>query len=359
MKVQALTKYTNLAASTRQRVQQYVAPLERAGITVKSTALLGDAYVANLATNAGYSKLDVIRAYAGRLKLILTACDADVIWVYAELFPYLPAAFEALIFRSGKPVIYDIDDAFFEQYDRRTGVSGALLREKLDVLMRRAALCCCGNAYLRDHVERRGGRAIILPTVVDTNAYTPTNARKSPLTIGWIGSPSTWSFVLPHLPLLRRLASEYGVRIRVVGAGVAAEAERFRQLDLIEWSESTEIDEVRRMDIGIMPLPDEPWARGKSGYKLIQYMACGLPVVASPVGVNAEIVVEGVTGLLATDPDEWELALRQLIASADLRAAMGLEGRTRAISHYSLQSQTPRLIKAFRDVVSGDTPSSA
>lgn len=193
---------------------------------------------------------------------------------------------------------------------------------------------------------------MILPTVVDTDAYTPlSGARAAPLTIGWIGSPSTWRFVRPYLPLLSELVRDYGIRVRVVGAGVAAEVDSFDGLDLIEWTEATEIDEVRRMDIGIMPLPDEPWARGKSGYKLIQYMACGLPVIASPVGVNSEIVVGGVSGVLATDFAQWEAALRQLIGSAELRADMGREGRARAIERYSLQSQAPRLIAAFRSVV--------
>jgi glycosyltransferase involved in cell wall biosynthesis len=167
------------------------------------------------------------------------------------------------------------------------------------------------------------------------------------VTIGWIGSPSTWPNVLPLLPLLTELARSHGVRVRVVGAGQAAARDRFDGLDLVDWSEAGEVGDVQAMDIGIMPLADQPFERGKSGYKLVQYLACGLPVVASPVGVNCEIVREDV-GFLATTEDEWRAALTTLIADAELRRRLGSAGRAKAESAYSLASQTPRLVEVLR-----------
>ncbi len=219
----------------------------------------------------------------------------------------------------------------------------------MEPLIAGAAAVCAGNDYLRDYADRAGASAIVLPTVVDIDQYVPAPTRPPrPLTIGWIGSPSTWTFVHPLLPLLAKLCRDRGIRFAAVGAGAAAGADRFDGLDFIDWSEASEIASVQAMDIGIMPLPDEPWARGKSGYKLVQYMGCGLPVIASPVGVNAAIVEDGRTGLLATDVDRWRSALIRLIDDPALRAAMGQAGRRRAVKSYSLQAHAPRLIEAMR-----------
>jgi glycosyltransferase involved in cell wall biosynthesis len=128
----------------------------------------------------------------------------------------------------------------------------------------------------------------------------------------------------------------------VIGAGI--EAQPAPGLTLVDWKEATEISELGSIDIGIMPLPDNAWARGKCGYKLIQYGACGLPVIASPVGVNSEIVLEGSTGLLATTRKEWVNALERLLTNDNLRRSLGEAGRQRIENHYSLKVQSPRLI---------------
>jgi glycosyltransferase involved in cell wall biosynthesis len=343
VRVAAFTKYGRAAASTRQRLLQYLPRLREAGIEVDFHPLLDDDYVRSLATGERFSHLEVIRSYARRMTELAQRPDCDVVWIYAELFPYLPAAFERLAFRAGKPVVYDFDDAFFLAYEDKPLLSG-----KLEPLLKGAALCCCGNDYLRDHALRFTARAIVLPTVVDTDQYRPmADQPDRVVTVGWIGTPSTWAYVHSHLPLLREICSERGVRLLVVGAGKAAEADLFAGMELRDWREEREVADVQSMDIGIMPLPDEPWARGKSGYKLIQYMACGLPVIASPVGANATIVDHGKTGLLAGDASGWRAAFGSLLADRDLRARMGLAGREKAVRDYSLQSQAPRLIEVL------------
>jgi glycosyltransferase involved in cell wall biosynthesis len=135
-----------------------------------------------------------------------------------------------------------------------------------------------------------------------------------------------------------------------VGAGVAASADAFPGLELLKWSVDSEIEEVQSFDIGIMPLPDDDWARGKSGYKLIQYMGCGLPVVASPVGVNTDIVLNGTNGFLANSEDDWRTALLRLIRDPMLRKQFGTVGRERTVRHYSLKSQAPRFVEVFQRV---------
>jgi glycosyltransferase involved in cell wall biosynthesis len=351
MRVLALTKYGRAAASTRQRLLQYLPALEAAGIGVVHRALLADAYVESLASGTGYSRLRVVPSYMRRLRDLLSARTYDALWVYAELFPYLPAPFERLAFSGGTPVIYDFDDAFFHQYDHSSSkLRTRVLSGKLVPLMEGAAACCCGNMYLHDYARQYNENSTILPTVVDTKLYCPKRGQQ-PLVIGWIGSPSTWGYVKPYLPLLQEICSRHGALLRIVGAGAEAERHRFAGLELVKWTEATEVNLVQSMDIGIMPLPDEPWARGKSGYKLIQYGACGLPIVASPVGVNSEIVIDGETGFVARGELEWRDAMTRLITDADLRERMGRAGRIQIEQRYSLKAHAPRFVEIIRRAV--------
>jgi len=352
MEVSCFTKYGRSAASTRQRVLQYLPALEAAGIHVTNHSLLPDEYVQSLATGDRFPSGEIAKSYLRRMRQVLqTKCDA--IWVYAELFPYLPALFERFVFLSHKPVVYDMDDAFFHTYDSAANwETRALLGGKLKPLLRGASVVCCGNAYLQDYAKELCRRSIILPTVVDTDVYrlSALTEGNRPVTIGWIGSPTTWPYVQPLLPMLRDLCRELGAAFRVVGAGASAAEDVFPGMQLLDWSEASEVEDVQNMDIGIMPLPDEQWARGKSGYKIVQYMACGLPVVASPVGVNREMVRSSIDGFLAETEAEWREALATLIEGAELRRKMGASGRHRAVQFYSLQSQAPKLVSLFQSL---------
>ncbi|QIK95831.1 glycosyltransferase family 4 protein [Sphingomonas sp. HDW15A] len=216
-----------------------------------------------------------------------------------------------------------------------------------------AAAVTAGNAYLADYARRWNANVHIIPTTVDTDAYAPVASRPAgPPVIGWIGSPSTWAYVRPYLPLLADLCAGGRAQFLAVGAGRDAEADRFEGMEARDWAEHREVADVQAMDIGIMPLPDEPWARGKCGYKLIQYMACGLPAVASPVGVNVQIVKVGQTGFLANSNSDWRSALQHLIDTPGDRARLGAAGRARAIADYSLASWAPRVVDLFCSVVS-------
>lgn len=353
MRLAAFTKYGSMAASTRQRLLQYVPHLAAAGIEVEYHPLLPDDYVRGMATGEPYPRRKTAAAYLERFRQLALGSDADAIWIYAELFPYLPGALEKLAFRSGKPVVYDCDDAFFHAYDAHPSPwLRRLLGRKLEPLLKGAAVCCCGNAYLQGYASRFSANTLLLPTVVDTDVYRPGGGRPDgqPVTIGWIGSPSTWPYMRPLLPLLRELIDRCGVRLRVVGGGRAAQSDAFPGVDLIDWTEASEVDEVRRMDIGIMPLPDDLWARGKCGYKLIQYMACALPVVASPVGVNSELVAPGGNGFLATGEGEWREALLRLIDDPALRRTFGATGRRRVEESYSLRAHAPRLVRLLQSL---------
>jgi glycosyltransferase involved in cell wall biosynthesis len=350
LRLTAFTRYDRLAASTRQRLLQYVPALKEAGIEVDYRPLLGDDYVAGLADGRRYSAARIARDYLRRLRQIRSEPLGDVVWVYAELFPQLPAAFERLLLRRRRPIVFDFDDAFFHAYDfHRSPIVRRLLGGKLEPLLRAASACTCGNAYLRDYAAQLCSNTFIVPTAVDTERYLPAKERRGDVpVIGWIGSPSTWQYMQPVAPVLEEMVRAGRARVLIVGSGSASRAQVHNGFEFVDWSEATEIAEIQRMDIGIMPLPDDPWARGKSGYKLIQYMACGLPVVASPVGVNTEIVKDGETGLLANSLPEWQAALDRLLADAGARVRMGKEGRCRAVAEYSLQAHAPRVVEIIR-----------
>lgn len=338
-----LAKYDTQAATTRQRFVQAVPYLREAGIEIDICPLFSNAYLAQLFTHGTRSKRGIVAAYWARLGVLMRASRYDFIWVQYELFPYLHAGFERLISLAGKPVIYDMDDALFHQYDQHNNPwVRKLLGNKLQPLLRRSALACCGNAYLAAYAKQFCAHTEIMPTVVDITHYRVVKKPATPTpTLGWIGSPSTWRYTAPLRGMLGEFVAEKKLNILVVGAGAAADnTDPFAFRD---WQEAREVADIQQMDIGIMPLPDEPWARGKCGYKLIQYMACGIPVIASPVGVNREIVEHGVNGFLASTDQEWREAIATLSSDAALRQRMGHAGRARVEAQYSIQHYGPRL----------------
>jgi glycosyltransferase involved in cell wall biosynthesis len=292
-------------------------------------------------------------AYARRTGQLLRAGQADLLWLEKEALPWLPWVIERALLPRYVPLVVDYDDAVFHQYDQhRSPFVRRLLGRKLDKLMASASLVTAGNRYLADRATAAGAlRVEIVPTVVDLTAYTrrPRPSSEAAPTIGWIGTPSTWTeYMTPIMPILEQTAEASGARIVAVGAGRAAAASAL--LENLPWAEDSEVARIHAMDIGIMPLTDTPWARGKCGYKLIQYMACGIPVIASPVGVNAEIVEHGVNGLLASSDAEWVEALRTLLHDPALRARMGEAGRRKVERDYSLQVWGPRVAQLLRDV---------
>lgn len=351
MRILALTKYAGMAASTRQRFVQYMPFLSEHGIEVEIAPLLQDSHLEAL--NLGRRRgLGAPVAYMKRLALLLTRRDYDLLWVHFELFPYLPGWAERLAGWSGKPIVYDYDDAIFHMYDSNPRAAvRRLLGRKLEGMLSRASAVVCGNRYLQSYAERFCPNTVVIPTVVDTDVYLPAEAgarQSAPPLIGWVGSPSTWVNVEPVVPAVVAALEPFGGRFRAVGAGASAAPRH--GLELAEWSQATEVHELQRLDIGIMPLLDRPFQNGKCGYKLIQYMACGVPVIASPVGVNSEIVTHGENGFLASSEEEWAEALKRLLSDADLRRRMGEAGRRRVEQRYSLQVQQPRLLDLFRSL---------
>ena len=351
MQVLALTRYGSLGASSRLRTLQFAPHLAAAGMKLRLEAFFDDAYVLAL-YGAGRKSWSMPGYFARRAGALRRSSGTDAIWLEKEAFPWLPWIIERAFLPRSVPLVVDYDDAIFHRYDLHpSGVIRALLGGKIDAVMRRADLVLAGNAYLAERARRAGARRVeIMPTVVDLERYplTGPKAAAEPVVIGWIGSPATAHYLDPVKRLLTQMVAD--APIACVAIGAREDQVGGGPFTAQPWSEADESRSLRGLDIGIMPLPDEPWSRGKCGYKLIQYMASGLPVVASPVGVNSDLVRHGENGFLASTDREWEEALTRLIADPDLRRRMGDAGRRRVEAEFSLQVQAPRLERLVRSV---------
>jgi glycosyltransferase involved in cell wall biosynthesis len=345
-----LSRYGPLGASSRVRSYQYLSYLKTHGVEVTVAPLMGDDYVRDLYSGRGRNWPSIGKAYLKRVVVILKSGQFDLLWIEKELWPWFPAWAERTLNWLRIPYVVDYDDAVFHRYDlSRNPVSRLVLRHKIDVVMRNASLVVVGNNYLAEKAESsRAQRVEILPSVIDLQKF-PKDVQQhgKDFTIGWIGTPVTSPYLLLIQQALEELSIPGGFRLVVVGAGRAAL--RRIPIEHWDWSEDTEVSSIQRFDVGIMPLPDDLWAQGKCGYKLIQYMACGLPVVASPVGANRQIVEHGINGFFASSTSQWVECLAQLGLNSELRLAMGRAGRKKVETRYCLQVTAPKLLSFLLD----------
>lgn len=348
-----LSRYERLGASSRVRSYQYLDALAAAGIRVDVCPLFNDEYVRRRHSAAGVPVGNVLAAFARRVRDALTRRDAAVLWIEYEILPWLPYVFERVLTAGGRPFVVDYDDAIFHRYDQHgSGVVRALLGRKIDHLMRASNVVIAGNDYLAARARSAGAaRVEIVPSVIDLARYRQRVALGAGhgFRIGWIGSPSTTPYLRSLEPVFRGLGDIPGLQVVSIG-GTSWRAEGIA-VENLPWAEDTEVRDMLSFDVGVMPLADDPWARGKCGFKLIQYMGCALPVVASPVGANAQIVEHGRTGFHATTPEQWAEALRALAADPSLRNRMGTAGFERVRAHYSLESAAPRVVAILRDLL--------
>ena len=291
------------------------------------------------------------RGFARRGADLLAAGKFDVVVVHRELFPHsLNRSIPLFAMRA--PIVFDFDDAVFlpSQTGWRKHVAAP---ESTRRLVESSALVFAGNAYLAEYARKFSSRVEILPTVVDTDVYRPAvrPPREVPV-IGWVGSPSTFRYLESLLPLLDKLARSFRFRLRIIGAGRPLKLENV-EVESPPWRKEREEELFNDLDIGVYPLTDDPWARGKCGFKAIQYLACGVASVASPVGVVRDIVVDGVGGLWASSATQWTDALVHLLRTPEDRARLGVAGRLRACESYSLAAATPKVLAGLSGVARG------
>lgn len=353
--VRLLSKFERSGASSRLRMLQFLPMLAKLGISVDHHPLLSNAYVDALFEGRVYAaRMLAGRHYLRRARELWTIDTGDLDWVEGEVLPFFPRYVERACTRTRRPFVAEYDDALFHRYGlSNNALVRTVLGRKIDMVMRDAACVIAGNRYLAEHAQQVGARRVeVIPTVVDSTRYLPVVHRAhDQLVIGWIGSPVTQHYLYAMSDLLREVCIRYGAVLRLVGprADIAARL-RGVPLERFPWSEQSETALLSGMDIGIMPLMEGPWEQGKCGYKLIQYMASGLPVLATPVGANRELVEDNVNGFLPVDLKDWGAKLSLLLDSAKLRQRLGSAGRLRVETELCVQVQAPRLAKILHEV---------
>jgi glycosyltransferase involved in cell wall biosynthesis len=339
LSVLLLSRYERIGPSSRVRHYNYLPSLKRAGIEVTIAPQLGEDYLRRMYAGHARSTLAMLKAYGRRLRQILAARQYDLVWIEKEALPWMPAALERIIL-GNRPIIIDFDDAWYLRYSQhRNPIVRYFLGDKFDRLLSDAAMITTGSANLTKWAEAFATEHVVqIPSTVDTDKYSIRPLPEQPFTIGWIGTPSNVRYLKMISEALRHIQQVHGARVRLIGAadpklpGV--------EVQFIPWREDVEAEELANCHVGVAPLADGPWEQGKCGYKVIQYMAAGRPVVASPVGENKCIIVPGKTGFFANGTEEWISGLTRLAVDRERNQRMGFAARERAEQMYSLRDHS-------------------
>lgn len=349
VKILVLTKYGRLGASSRVRFIQYFSYLKKYGFQLDHHELVSDQMLRRRYELGKYEGWKIFKGFWERFFLLYRFKKCySLIWIEGEVFPFFPAIFELLLLKDCKYVV-DYDDAIFHRYDmNRFWLVRFFLGKRIDKIMKWSDLVVVGNNYIGGRAVGAGASKVeLIPTVVDLKRY---KRRKTPSilpVVGWIGSPTTSIYLASIQRALVRLHAVLPFELWVIGGEYANKELNVKS---IPWSEDTEVELIQKFDVGIMPLFDTPWEHGKCGYKIVQYMACGKPVVASPIGVNCEMVSQCESGFLAATEDDWFNSLFKLLSDKELAAMHGSNGSKAVAEKYSLQVTAERVMKVINSV---------
>jgi glycosyltransferase involved in cell wall biosynthesis len=347
------------SASERYRIYQFLPRLERAGFACTVRPFATRALHRAIQREKLASKLLLTPlCYVRRFFQLSSLSHYDAVVVHRGIFPFPWPALEKMIIRRHAKVIFDFDDAIHVGHqDIGTAKYPRIYKLKygpgVNEMLRHSTHVIAGNRTLADHALRFNSRVSVIPTVVDLDqyAYQPPLASSDALTIGWVGSRSTSPYLLEMEQVFRKLTEAYPGKIRFQIYGHPERTLNLPNFSSLPFSLATEIADLRNIDIGIMPAPDNEWTRGKCAFKAIQYMAVGIPTVVSPVGMATELVENNVNGFWARTPEEWFETLSQLVTDARLRIRFSEAGRKTIESRYSLQAWAPRMTELLQQVL--------
>lgn len=361
LKVLFLILYGFNGPSSRYRVYQYLPFLDKEGIEYSKFPFYTDIFeriscnmfkISNI-LGSGFNKIYVYWGYLKRLFQILLAARYDVIFIQKDLIPHVLIQ---VLHTQNKNIIFDFDDAIFLSDEKQKQCIGRVIRPngyiKVPRILRASKKIIVGNKYLKEYCLKFNANVSVLPISIDTKRYFVKHKEKQQnLVIGWLGSPAT-VFCLEILnDVFKSICKKYpSVKIMLIGADSFANPNK-SNISIKRWNYETEINDLQEFDIGLMPMSDDEFTQGKGGCKLLQYMAVGLPSVVSPVGINREIVKEGVDGFFASDPQEWIEKISLLIEDKKLREKISQQARETVVKHYSLEKAGPQFMQTIKEVL--------
>lgn len=340
------------APSQRFRFEQYYAALSARGFTFYTSPFL-DHDTWHILYKPGYTLkkiLGIARGFGRRCLDLLRILRYDFVFVHREASPIGPPIFEWLIAKVlHKKIIYDFDDAIWLSNTSAHNQIAAALKwhGKVASICRWSWRISCGNDYLADYARQYNSQVVVNPTTIDTEHLhnQVKDQHTDPIVIGWTGTHSTAQYLDHIIPILMRLEQQYHFIFMVISNRELKT--NLRSMRYRHWNKETEIADLLQFNIGLMPLTDDPWARGKCGFKALQYMSLGIPALVSPVGVNLKIVDDHVNGMICTTDTDWEHAIVTYLADADQRIRAGRAARQKIETHYSVISNTPNFITLF------------
>ncbi len=342
----------NRSPSQRYRFEQYLPYLEANGIKCDLSYLISAKDDKILYQPHHYfAKLNIfIKSIRHRLADIKMAREYDFIFIQREAFMTGSTYFERQLAKTGVPVIFDFDDAIWlPDPGSHHGLLGKLKKPaKTGKLISLAHQVVAGNDYLARYAKKFNNNVQVIPTTIDSHWYKPaTKANKGQVVIGWSGSFSTIKHFTEIVPVLLKIKEKYQEKVAFKVIGEPNYQHHGLAIAGVPWQAKTEVEDLQEIDIGIMPLPDNEWTKGKCGAKGLQYMALAIPTIMSPVGVNTAIITDGVNGFLAGTPGEWVTKLGRLIESPELRSQLGRAGRETVVKRYSVEANKEKYLQLF------------
>lgn len=356
MKILFLVPYPKSEApSQRFRFEQYITLLQKENYQIKFESFFNYPLwikIYNPKSNALDKFLGVIYGFLKRVKVLFICSPFKFIFIHREVTPFGPPIFEWILSRIfSKKIIYDIDDAIWLKDNKSESLLFTLLknRSKIKHILKFSYKVSCGNNFLKSYCQQYNSNIILNPTTIDTNYHIPKKKQASmsnKIVIGWTGTHTTLKYLDLVVPILQELELEFEFEFMVI-------ANQCPKLNLsnyifIPWNKSTEIADLQKIDIGLMPLYDNEWEHGKCGFKALQFMALEIPVLVSPVGVNNIIVDHGINGFHCASDSDWKKFLLELISSLEKRIKMGENGRKYIVKNYSVDSNADNFLSLFK-----------
>lgn len=352
MKILFLTKYSYLGASSRYRTYKYLPYFEKNNIECVVKPLFDDKYVKSL-ENGTKNYISVTRYYMKRFFLLFSCYKYDLIYIHIELFPYVPSLFEYVLKICNIKYISDYDDAIFHNYDLNANfITRFLLKNKIKNVIKWSSCVITGSPYLTNYALKYNKYVIEIPTSIDLERYKSIDdSRESSFTIGWIGSPSTSKYIIDILPALILFSSKYNCKIILIGFDKSYENQlNLLPVKIIDWNEETEINEMSKFSVGIMPLSNDLWSQGKCGFKLIQYMGCEKPTISTPLETNVKINRNS-NNLFANNIEEWFETLENIFLNEKYFQKIGYENKLIVEKYYSIDSNSNKYVDLFNQLI--------